>query len=322
MAKFNNLRTFDYSDVRLLPKECIVTSRSEVDVTTTFGNHSFNLPVVPANMSTIINDDLAIELGKRGYFYVMHRFDNSPTELIRKATENNVYSSISVGVKAIDYSNILDVIASGLKPDYVTVDIAHGHAESVFNMIKYLKKHFPETYVIAGNVGTVEGAIYLENAGADAVKVGIGPGKVCTTAPNTGFGTRDWQLSALEQIANSVNNAEIIADGGIRTTGDIAKSIAFGADMVMIGGMFAGHDENPGDFVVGDDGKSYKIFYGSASEHQKGEKKHVEGKSTLIEYKGSIWDTLNSIQENLQSSVSYAGGKNLADLNNVEYVLI
>lgn len=322
MPKFNNLRTFDYYNVRLLPKECIVTSRSEVDVTQNFGNRSFKLPVVPANMSTIINEDLAIELAKRDYFYVMHRFSNKPLDLIKKAEENNVYSSISVGVKPIDYSNISDIIASGLKPDYVTVDIAHGHAESVFNMIKYLKKHFPETYVIAGNVGTVEGAVALEEAGADAVKVGIGPGKSCTTAPNTGFGTRNWQLSALEQIANSVNSVEIISDGGIRTTGDIAKSVAFGADMVMIGGMFAGHDENPGDFVVGDDRKLYKIFYGSASEHQKGEKKHVEGKSTLIEYKGSIWDTLNSVRENLQSSVSYAGGNKLLDLRNVEYVLI
>lgn len=322
MAVYNSVKTFDYANVRLLPGKCCVDSRSDVDVTAVLGNRSFVLPVIPANMSTIISTELAMSLAEAGYFYVMHRFDNDPVEVLRCASDHSVFSSISVGVKDVDYRDLIRVHDSGLVPDYVTVDIAHGHAKSVINMIGFLRDNFPKTYIIAGNVGTVDGVLALESAGADAVKVGIGPGSACTTAPNTGFGTKGWQLSAVEMAAETVKYASVIADGGIKTTGDIAKSVAFGADMVMIGGMFAGHDENPGDFAVGEDGKPYKIFYGSASEHQKGEHKHVEGKSRLIEYKGSIWDTLNTIKENLQSSVSYAGGRELLDLRDVEYVIL
>ena len=323
MAKIRqNITTFDYDNVRLLPQKCIVNSRSQAQVTTVLGNREFALPVVPANMSTIMDENLAIELAKRGYFYVMHRFDNSPTELIRKATENNVYSSISVGVQPADYKNLQKISEAKLVPNYVTIDIAHGHAESVIKMTETVKKYFPTTFVIAGNVGTPEAAIALENAGADAVKAGIGSGAACTTSPNTGFGTNGWQLSAIEQVAESLKKASVIADGGIRHTGDIAKSVAFGADMVMVGGMFGGHDENPGEIIEGEDGLLYKSFFGSASEHQKGEHKHVEGRKILVPYKGSIWNTFNNLKENLQSSVSYAGGSKLEDLRHVEYVLI
>src|SRR5699024_5451103 len=158
-------------------------------------------------------------------------------------------------------------------PEYVTIDIAHGHAKSVINMIKHIKKHLPETFVIAGNVATPEAVRELENAGADATKVGIGPGKVCTTKLKTGFGTGGWQLAALWWCAKAARKP-LIADGGIRDHGDIAKSIRFGASMVMIGSLFAGHEESPGK-TVEVDGEMYKEYYGSASEHQKGERRNV-----------------------------------------------
>lgn len=317
-----SITTFDYDDVRLLPKECIITSRSETTVTTRLGNREFALPVVPANMSTIMSEELGLQLAKRNQFYVMHRFDNDPVQLVKNAQEQETFSSISVGVQPIDYKNLQRLKEANLTPDYITIDIAHGHAKSVIKMTEAVKNLFPTTYVIAGNVGTAEGAIALENAGADGIKAGIGPGMACSTSPNTGFGTNGWQLSAIEQVADSLQKASVIADGGIRHTGDIAKSVAFGADMVMVGGMFGGHDENPGKVIEGDDGNLYKEFFGSASEHQKGEKKHVEGKRLLVPYKGSIWDTFNNLKENLQSSVSYAGGTELEALRHVDYVLI
>lgn len=320
MAKLNPIKTFDYDDVRLLPRECAIQSRSEVDVTTVFGDKEFKLPVVPANMSTIMDEDLSIKLAEAGYFYVMHRFDNNPLDLVKRYREHGVFSSISVGATNRDYQDIELLKQVGLAPDYITIDIAHGHNKNVMNMVAHIKTIFPKTFVIAGNVGSVSGGIALSEAGADAVKVGIGPGSVCTTAPNTGFGTNGWQLSAVEQISDSVDSL-VIADGGIRHYGDIAKSIAFGADMVMVGGMFAGHDENPGTLVI-DNGEPFKEFFGSASAYQKGENRYVEGRRTLVPYKGSIDDTLKNITENLQSSVSYAGGTVLHDLTQSEYVLL
>jgi len=169
-------------------------------------------------------------------------------------------------------------------------------------------------------VATPEAVIDLENWGADATKVGIGPGKVCITRLKTGFGTGGWQLSALKWCAR-VASKPIVADGGIRHHGDIAKSVRFGAAMVMIGSLFAGHEESPGA-TVEVDGRRYKEYYGSASDFNKGEYKHVEGKRILEPIKGHLDDTLREMREDLQSSISYAGGRVLADLKKVNYVVL
>ena len=323
MATLSNIRAFDYDQVMLIPKECKVSSRSSVDVKATLNNGStFNLPVVPANMSSIMDQELAFSLAEKGFFYVMHRFDVDPIDFVGAAREREVFSSISVGVKSADYDKMLKLYDRGLRPNYVTVDIAHGHSSSVVNMVQSLKSMFPKAYVIAGNVASVDGALALEKAGADALKCGIAPGLACTTGPNTGFGSRGWQLSMIEQVADALKKADLIADGGIRHDGDIAKSVAFGADMVMVGSMLAGHDENPGEVVTDKNGEVYKVYYGSASQQQKGEAKNVEGRSVMVPYKGSIWGTLRRMTENLQSSVSYAGGYRLSDLQNVEYVIL
>lgn len=312
--------TFDYDDIILVPGKCIVKSRSEVNVETTLGGRTFALPVVPANMSTLVNEDTCVWLAERNYFYVMHRFDVDAVEFTKNLQARNLFASISLGIKQPDYDTIDRFVKEGATPEYVTVDVAHGDSEEVFKIVRELKKKLPKSYIIAGNIATAEGAMRLVEAGANAVKVGIGPGSVCTTAPNTGFGSRGWQLSAVAQVVDAVKGqADVVADGGIRQYGDIAKSIAFGANFVMIGGMFAGHDENPGELLE-IDGEFKKAFFGSASEHQKKEHKHVEGKKTFVAYKGSLETTLRIIQENLQSSVSYAGGDKLEALHGVHYI--
>jgi len=321
MPNLSPMRVFDFNDVRLLPKKCIVDSRSQVDTKVKFGPKTFNLPVVPANMSTIIGQKLANWSAENDYFYVMHRFDVDPVVFTESMHSKSLYSSISLGIKDIDVENIKRLAEMNKNPEYITIDVAHGHSERVEFIVKQVRQYLPESFVIAGNVGTVEGALSLEDAGAHSIKVGIGPGMACLTSPNTGFGTRDFQLSMIDAVSERAS-ASIIADGGIREYGDIAKSVAFGADMVMIGGMLAGHDENPGDIVDEPDGTLKKAFFGSASEHQKGENKHVEGKKLFLPYKGSIVNTLTTIKENLQSSISYAGGDKLMDLRNVEYVIL
>ncbi|NML13981.1 GMP reductase [Azohydromonas caseinilytica] len=311
---------FDYDNVLLLPRRCRVESRSECDTSVQFGPHRFKLPVVPANMKTVVDERIAAGLAREGYFYVMHRFDLDNVAFARSMREQGLLVSISSGVKEADRAAIDRLAAEGVGADYITIDIAHGHADSVQRMIGYIKQKLPQAFVIAGNVGTPEAVIDLENWGADATKVGIGPGKVCITRLKTGFGTGGWQLSALKWCAR-VATKPIIADGGIRHHGDIAKSVRFGAAMVMVGSLFAGHEESPGR-TVEVDGQLYKEYYGSASDFNKGEYKHVEGKRILEPVKGKLADTLREMREDLQSSISYAGGRELRDLRKVNYVIL
>lgn len=312
---------FDYEDIQLIPNKCIVNSRSECDTSVTFGGHKFKLPVVPANMQTIIDENIAIKLAENGYFYIMHRFNpESRAEFIKNMHSRKLIASISVGVKEDEYQFIEQLALEELIPEFITIDIAHGHSNAVINMIKHIKSNLPQSFVIAGNVGTPEAVRELENAGADATKVGIGPGKVCITKIKTGFGTGGWQLAALRWCAKAATKP-IIADGGIRTHGDIAKSVRFGASMVMIGSLFAGHEESPGQ-TIEKDGKKFKEYFGSASEYQKGEKKNVEGKKMYVEYKGNLMDTLVEMEQDLQSSISYSGGNKLDSIRTVDYVVV
>ncbi|MEK4699627.1 GMP reductase [Solibacillus sp. FSL R7-0668] len=312
---------FDYEDIQLVPAKCIVKSRTECDTTVKLGNHTFKLPVVPANMQTILDEKLAEQLASQGYFYIMHRFNpHTRAQFVRDMQAKGLIASISVGVKDEEYEFVEQLADEQLVPEFMTIDIAHGHSNQVINMISHIKNHLPNTFVIAGNVGTPEAVRELENAGADATKVGIGPGKVCITKIKTGFGTGGWQLAALRWCAKAASKP-IIADGGIRTHGDIAKSVRFGASMVMIGSLFAGHEESPGK-TVEVDGKQVKEYFGSASEFQKGERKNVEGKKMYVDSKGSIFDTLTEMEQDLQSSISYAGGKTLASIRTVDYVVV
>lgn len=312
---------FDYEDIQLIPAKCVVNSRSECDTTVTLGGRQFKLPVVPANMQTIIDEKVALYLAENNYFYIMHRFESEKRlSFVEKMQAKGFFASISVGVKEEEYQFIEELAKAELTPEFITIDIAHGHSNAVINMIQHIKKQLPESFVIAGNVGTPEAVRELENAGADATKIGIGPGKVCITKIKTGFGTGGWQLAALRWCAKAASKP-IIADGGIRTHGDVAKSIRFGATMVMIGSLFAGHKESPGE-TIEKDGKFFKEYFGSASEYQKGEKKNVEGKKMYVEHKGSLQDTLTEMEQDLQSSISYAGGNTLDAIRHVDYVIV
>ena len=314
------MEIFDYDNILLLPRKCRVESRAECDASVQLGERRFRLPVVPANMKTVINEPLCVWLAHNGYFYVMHRFDLDNLQFVKNMRAQGVFASISLGVKTADYATVDALVLADLAPEYITIDVAHGHADTVKNMIVYLKEKLPTSFIIAGNVGTPEAVIDLENWGADATKIGIGPGKVCITKLKTGFGTGGWQLSALKWCAR-VATKPIIADGGIRHHGDIAKSIRFGASMVMVGSMLAGHEESPGQ-TVEVNGALFKEYYGSASDFNKGEYRHVEGKRILEPIKGTLAETLVEMEQDVQSSISYAGGTKLMDIRKVNYVIL
>ena len=315
------MNTFDYEQVQLIPNKCIVKSRSECDPSVQFGPRRFKIPVVPANMQTVLNEELAIKLAQAGYFYIMHRFEpEKRLDFVKKMHELGLYASISVGIKDDEYHFIDELKAANYPVDYITIDVAHGNTDYVIQMIRYIKKNLPKTFVIAGNIATPAAVRDLENAGADATKVGVGPGRVCITKIKTGFGTAGWQLSAI-RLCSKTARKPIIADGGIRTHGDIAKSYRFGADMVMIGSLLAAHEESPGE-TSQEDGVTYKEYFGSASQFQKGIYRNVEGKKILLPSRGSIFDTLKEMEEDLQSSISYAGGRDIGAIRTVDYNIV
>ncbi|WP_283680065.1 GMP reductase [Lentilactobacillus sp. Marseille-Q4993] len=315
------MEVFDYEDIQLIPNKAIIKSRSEADTSVKFGPKTFKIPVVPANMETVIDEELAIWMAKNDYFYIMHRFQpEKRTDFVKKLHSLGLYASISVGIKDAEYDFIDELVREDAKPEYITIDVAHGHSDYVIKMIKYVKEKLPESFLIAGNLATPEAVREIENAGADATKIGVGPGKACITKLKTGFGTGGWQLAAL-RLCSKAAQKPMIADGGIRYNGDIAKSVRFGASMVMIGSLLAGHEETPGN-LISIDGKKYKQYWGSASEVQKGAYRNVEGKQMLVPYRGHLSDTFEEMKEDLQSAISYAGGRELKDIRTVDYVVV
>jgi GMP reductase len=313
-------QSYDYEHINLIPRMCIVDSRNECDTSVKFGNHTFKMPVMPANMECVINEEIALKLAKHNYFYVMHRFNVDIVTFCKYMIEQNLYTSISLGVNTDSYADVDRLALYNVTPDYITIDIAHGHSIKLKNMIQYIKDTLPTTFIIAGNVASPEAVEDLELWGANAIKVGIGPGSACTTYNATGFGSRGAQACVVEACARAARTSVIIADGGISHAGDIAKSLVLGAKMVMIGGMFSGLTDSPGNTVQGIDGKMYKEFWGSASAHQSNKKNRIEGTKKLIPLKNhGILEEMNYLEECLQSSISYGGGNDVSVFKDVVY---
>jgi len=289
------------------------------------GNHTFHLPVVPANMECVINDEVAVKLAKAGYFYIHNRFTTNVLQFSRSMRALGLPISISIGVNEDAYEIMNSLKAATMVPDFVTIDIAHGHSVKMEKMLHWIRETFTDSkpFIIAGNVSTPEAVKDLESWGADAVKVGIGPGSACTTFNATGFGSRNIQASVIQECfkAKQKSSTMIVADGGIKDPGDIAKSLVLGADLVMIGGMFSALTDSPGATVRGVDGQLYKEFWGSASVFQSGKKNRIEGTKKLLPLKTrSILEEMEYIKECLQSAISYGGGKDLSCLKDVKYI--
>lgn len=330
MIKFEEALSFD--DVMLKPAYSDVNSRSEVDLSVSLPKGiKLKHPIIPANMKTITGIDMARAIEQSGGLAILHRFMPFEEQLKNaewlKAEEralsfplNNI--GFSIGVKPDDYSYVDRLVAAGVK--IICIDIAHGDSKLCVNMCDYISKKFPDILLIAGNVATETGAIRLWNAGADIVKIGIGPGSLCTTRIETGNGVP--QLTALMNVHFSAQLLKrqhpgkffgIIADGGIKGSGDIVKALCF-ADMVMAGNLFAGAVETPGAIVTMN-GIQYKEYVGSSTHKTN----HIEGVSALVPTKGSAGNILQKLLEGLKSGCSYQGSRNLKELKeNPQFVKI
>jgi GMP reductase len=346
---------YSYQDIFLKPQYSKYHSRSEADVSVKLGNKTFTTPVIPANMKCTIDQRLALWMSENDYFYVMHRFnanhyDTPNTDninFIEKANEDKWKNiSISLGVKDEDKDLIEHCIKKNLRIDYITIDIAHAHSVRMKEMLAYITRMYrsdicsvEKPFIIAGNVATPAAVVDLENWGADAVKVGIAAGKACRTFNETGFGVP--MFSCVKECSYAAKKP-IIADGGISECGDIVKALVAGATMTMAGGMFAACIDSPADTVVKifktnelrentkinaqgviQSGieeilakKTYKTYFGSASEKNKGANTHIEGTTVEIECnKKTYAQRLKELEEGIQSAVSYSGG----DLKSVEW---
>lgn len=311
-----------YKDICLVPEYSKLKSRKQADVSVDFLGARFRLPIIPSNMKCVINTEIARGLARSNHFYIMHRFDVDVLEFVEWMDEdfNTPTVSISVGVGDDDIDLLKEIEKRGLIVDYLTIDIAHGDSIKMIEMLDYIRHtpYFDNVKIIAGNVATVDGFIRLVDHGADAVKVLIGTGGVCSTKNKTGFTIPAY--SCVKEIADYKNNLDsykhipIIADGGIRENGDIAKAIHAGADMVMAGGLFSRLVDSPAEVIGG-----HKIYYGSASQYNKGEYKHVEGIKRVLDIDMMTYaDKLKEIEQDLQSAVSYAGGEFIYDIRKVE----
>ena len=304
-----------YQDISLEPQKCIVMSRRDCQTDITLGNHSFEMPIYPANMKSVVNTDTCAYLAKNGWFYTMHRFGVDTLGFIRYMQAIQQITSISVGVNKDSYETLSQIYNEPLEVDFITIDVANAWSEKAHDMVAYIKDKFPQTFLIVGNVATGNAAREVESWGADAIKVGIAGGSVCITKNKTGV-HRPMVSTIRECVSATKSDTIIIADGGIVEHGDIAKAIACGADMVMAGSLFAGYDQSAGSIIeIGD--TEYKEYYGSASKHNKEEVKNIEGKKTLIKYRGDMDRLLKELKEDLQSSISYTGGLSLSDLKYV-----
>lgn len=337
-----------YDQVRLYPNLSEVKSRSECDTSVSFGGHVFNTPILPANMVCTINDDIAFMLGKRGDFYIHHRFSDT-LKFVREANVAKLrIISISIGVKEVDYKLIDTIKAEKLAVDYITIDVAHGFSTPVRDILAYLKKELPEVFRIAGNICDRSAALFLQSWGAQAVKIGIAQGAACTTHGKTGFGlpmfscVRDICYDTAEGDFEVKTGLEIpvIADGGFRTNGDFAKALVAGADMCMAGSMFAALKDSPAETVIEEQFLGMetvcdvgcaprlrpkiklayiKKYYGSAST-QNGNKKNIEGTLVNLPMDNRTYtEKLIEIEQDLQSAISYAGGKDLRAFRKVRY---
>ena len=333
-------RGLTYDDILLVPKYSEVKSRSTININTLVSRrYGLLRPFVASCMDTVCEYKMAIKMLELGGVGCIHRFMtvDEQCEQVSKVVEyinnNHMYEDwgvmyddwhaeikqipimAAIGVNDDDIDRAIKLVFTGV--NILLIDVAHGHHVNVKNMISKLREFLP-TYVdiIAGNISTKESAEDLCKWGADGLRVGIGGGSLCTTRIQTGHGVPNV-TSIIDCVEGS--SVPVMADGGIRNSGDIAKALSVGADCVMLGSLLAGTKESPGNIVEKSDGSLYKRYRGSASLETKSthgqSTKHIEGESTMIPFKGSVNYILDKLTDGLKSALSYSGSKNIKEFH-------
>ena len=318
-----------FKDVMIRPKRSTLKSRSQVDLTRTFrfrnaGKEWTGIPVMAANMDTVGTFSMARVLGTKGLVTAVHKHYGPEdwAAFVASASENLLSNvMVSTGTSEADRDKLQEILRQSPGLGSICIDVANGYSEHFVDFVKRIRDDWPDKVITAGNVVTGEMVEELILSGADIVKVGIGPGSVCTTRVKTGVGYP--QLSAVIECADAAHGlgGHIISDGGCSRPGDVAKAFGAGADYVMLGGMLAGHDECEGD-VIEEDGRKYVLFYGMSSKsamekHSGGvaDYRASEGKTVRIRHRGSVEETLQDILGGVRSACTYVGAARLKELS-------
>ncbi|SEA06955.1 GMP reductase [Desulfuromusa kysingii] len=317
-----------FKDVLIRPKRSTLRSRSQVNLERNFSFlHSqkgwAGIPIIAANMDTVGTFELAEVLSNFGLLTAIHKhYSLSEWQNFLSPKDDSFFQHVmvSTGTADADFTHLQNILIQHPKLEFICIDVANGYAESFVDFVKRCRENYPDKTIVAGNVVTGEMVEELLLSGADVVKVGIGPGSVCTTRVKTGVGYP--QLSAVIECADAAHGlgGHIISDGGCVSAGDVSKAFGGGADFVMLGGMFAGHDESGGQLIERD-GKQFKLFYGMSSEtamaqHAGGvaEYRASEGKTVEVPYRGAVAATVKDVLGGVRSTCTYVGASALKEL--------
>lgn len=318
-----------FKDVMFRPKRSTLKSRSEVTIEREFTflhnqKKWSGVPLIAANMDTVGTFEMAEALYKDKIITAVHKHYSVQewSDFLKDKNDDFYqYIALSTGTGKADEEKIKTILDTNPKIQFLCIDVANGYSEHFVEFVKKARQNFPDKIIMAGNVVTGEMVEELILAGADIIKVGIGPGSVCTTRIKTGVGYP--QLSAIIECADAAHGlgGQIIGDGGCKVPGDVAKAFGGGADFVMLGGMFAGHDESGGELIT-ENGKTFRLFYGMSSQtamdkHSGGvaEYRASEGKTVKVPYKGPVADTVKDILGGVRSTCTYVGAAKLKELS-------
>lgn len=328
MPNIINEVKLDFKDVLLRPKRSTLKTRAQVDLFRhiTFRNSKRTyqgIPMMASNMDTIGTFEMAAALGKHGVFTAVHKY-YEPDEWIEFAKNNKdilPHMAVTCGMNDSEFEKLETILQALPEVSFICLDVANGYTQQFVDIVKKTRIAYPQHTIIAGNVVTGEMVEELILSGADIIKVGIGPGSVCTTRIKTGVGYP--QLSTVIECADAAHGLQghIISDGGCVNPGDVAKAFGAGADFVMLGGMLAGHDQNGGELTIKPNGTKCKLFYGMSSltamkKHAggKAEYRAAEGKAVEVPYRGNVNETILDILGGLRSACTYTGAHTLKEL--------
>lgn len=317
-----------FKNVMIRPKRSTLKSRSEVSLLRSFtfrhsGKKWEGVPVMAANMDTVGTFEMALVLAQHKAFTAVHKHYTVQQwkNFIQSAPENiTQHIAVSTGSGKADAEKLKSIMDAVPSLEFICIDVANGYSEQFVDFVKSTRNNYPGKIILAGNVVTGEMVEELILAGADVIKVGIGPGSVCTTRVKTGVGYP--QLSAIIECADAAHGlkGQIISDGGCKVPGDVSKAFGGGADFVMLGGMLAGHDESGGELVE-EGGEKFKLFYGMSSDTAMNkyaggvaDYRASEGKTVKIKYRGAVNNTFQDLLGGVRSTCTYVGAQSLKEL--------
>lgn len=309
--------TLAFDDVLLVPKYSDIASRTEIDLSSNLGNIKFEIPIIASPMDTVTDTDMAVAISQLGGLGIIHRYNTLYEQMLaaeKALSLGAVNVGAAIGVTGDYLQRASMLIGVGVK--ILCIDVAHGDHYSVKTAIRELRSKFGSSvHIIAGNVATLDGYDHISQWGADSIRVGIGGGSICSTRIQTGHGVPTF--SSVLECSHSAYHTSLIADGGIKTSGDIVKALAAGADFVMLGSLLAGTDESP-CAILNDGTQKYKVYRGMASKEAqkdwKGSYSSFEGVSHRVIYKGSVKDVVGDLVRNIRSGLSYSGARNIREL--------